>query len=86
MLVGNVLLANGNGSNFEGFVYVDGNFTMRAPSDIFGSVMCTGNLSLQGSGDYATVTFDQGVLDTLRNNYGSYNISSPFDRPWKDQR
>ncbi|MCA8975960.1 MAG: hypothetical protein KDC98_14655 [Planctomycetes bacterium] len=80
ILVGNVNIANGSNSNFSGFLYVDGGFTMRAPAEIRGAVIVTGNMTLQGSADYATIQYDEDVLSGLRAMFGSYNVSSSFKR------
>ncbi|MCK5945250.1 MAG: hypothetical protein KAI24_24895 [Planctomycetes bacterium] len=69
---GNMTMTSGNNSLFSGMLYVDGNFTMRAPSEINGSVVATGNMTLQGSGDYATINYDEAALSALMTNFGSY--------------
>ena len=56
----------------EGAKEIDGNFTMRAPSEINGSVIVTGNMTVQGSGDYATINFDADALSSLMSNFGAY--------------
>jgi len=69
---GNMTMTSGNNSLFSGLLYVDGNFTMRAPSEINGSVVVTGNMTLQGAGDYATINFDADALESLMRNFGAY--------------
>lgn len=81
VLSGNVTLSPGNLSNFSGFLYIDGNFSMRAPSDIRGAVVCTGNMTLQGAADFATITYDDDTLAALRRSFGSYSISRGHRRP-----
>ncbi len=76
---GNTTLAPGNNSNFSGMLYVEGNLTVRAPSEINGSVVCTGNVTVQGVPDYATINFDPDVLEALMRQLGNYRISNtPF--------
>ncbi len=72
---GNVSLLPGSNSNFRGLLYIDGNLTMRAPSDIQGAVVVTGNVTIQGSGDFATITYDEDVLNALRLEIGQYRLS-----------
>ena len=79
--IGNTMISPGSYSNFSGFLYVDGNFTMRDPSEIRGSVLVTGNMTLQGSGDYATILYDEDVLNALRRNLGNYRYSTAITRP-----
>lgn len=69
---GNTVMNTGNNSLFSGMLYVDGNFTMRAPSEINGSVIVTGNMTVQGSSDYATINFDAEALSNLMSNFGAY--------------
>lgn len=78
--VGNTNLDQGSNSSFSGLLYVDGNLTMREPSEINGAVICTGNMTLQGSGDFATINYDDGILNSLRQAFGSYSWSSTFKR------
>jgi hypothetical protein len=73
---GHCTLAVNSNSNFAGLLYVDGNFTMRQPSLIRGSVICTGNMTVQGSTDYATVQFDAGVISQLMNGLSNYSPSN----------
>lgn len=69
---GNVSLIAGNHSSFSGLIYIDGNLTMRQTSDIYGAVVCNGSVNLQGSGDYATISYDDDVLNSLRTHVGQY--------------
>ena len=74
----NVTLLPGNNSSFNGLLYIDGNLTMRQKSDIWGAVVCHGNATLQGSGDYATIWYDDDVLNSLRQAIGMYRWSGAF--------
>lgn len=82
---GNCSIISGSNSNFNGMLYVDGNLIQRAPSEINGAVVCTGNFNLQGSGDYATINFDQGILDALQQEFGQYKFLGAF-RPVFERR
>ncbi len=73
---GHCTLAVNSNSNFSGLLYVDGNFTMRAPSLIRGSVICTGNMTVQGATDFATVQFDASVISQLMNGLSNYSPSN----------
>lgn len=73
---GNVTISQGSNSNFSGLLYVDGNLTVRAPCEINGSVVCTGNVTVQGVPDYATINFDEEVLNTLLTQLGNYRLAS----------
>jgi len=69
---GDVTLNEGNNSSFNGMLYVDGDFEMRQTSDIYGALICTGHIKLKGSGDYATISYDDDVLGSLRTHVGQY--------------
>ena len=69
---GNVTLNPGNNSLFSGLLYVEGNLTVRAPCELNGSVICTGNMTIQGSGDYATINYDEDALSAIMNSFGNY--------------
>jgi hypothetical protein len=69
---GNLTMSPGSNSLFSGLLYVEGNLTMRAPCEINGSVVVTGNMTMQGTGDYATINFDADALASLMSNFGAY--------------
>ncbi|MCB9876365.1 MAG: hypothetical protein H6835_02095 [Planctomycetes bacterium] len=62
----------GSNSLFSGLLYVDGNLTIRSPSEINGAVLCTGNLTVQGASDYATINFDEDALAAILSTFGNY--------------
>lgn len=82
---GNVTISPGSNSLFSGLLYIEGNLTMRAPSEINGSVVCTGNMTVQGSGDYATINYDGGVLASLMNALGNYRQANSLFLPRRSQ-
>jgi hypothetical protein len=73
---GHLTMNDGCNANFSGLLYVEGNMSMRAPSLIKGSVICTGDLTLQGASDYATIQYDAGVLSNLLNHVGNYTAAN----------
>jgi len=76
---GNVTLSSGNNSLFSGLLYVEGNLTIRAPCEINGSIICTGNMTVQGTPDFATINYDEAALSAVMNNFGNYRrVSSVF--------
>lgn len=81
IVVGNLVMNDGNNANFNGLLYVDGNFTLRAPSMLKGSVICTGNMTVQGVGDYATIQYDADVLNGLMTHVGNYSTANTLGLP-----
>jgi len=69
---GDMVMNLGNNSLFSGMLYVDGDLTMRSPSEINGTVLVTGSMHMQGSGDYATINYDGPALEALMSNFGAY--------------
>lgn len=80
-IVGNTTIDVGSYSAFSGLLYVQGNLTLREPSEIQGAVVVTGTVRVQGASDYATVTYDDGILNHLRQELGTYRLSSALMRP-----
>ena len=78
---GNLVMNNGNYCNFNGLLYVEGNMTLRAPSIIRGSVICTGNLTVQGATEYATIQYDADVLNGLMSHTGNYATANSMLLP-----
>ena len=77
---GNVTLLPGNQSVFTGLLYVNGSLTIREPCEIKGTIIVTGNLTVQGSSDFADVYFDDDALNDLRLNIGNYRFSSAIKK------
>jgi hypothetical protein len=76
IIKGNTMLLPGNNSNFNGLLYVEGNLTVRSPSLIRGSVICTGNMTVQGAADYATIQYDADILSSLMSTVGNYSVAN----------
>ena len=81
VVVGDTTIGQGSYSNFSGLLYVQGNLVMRDPSEIQGAVVVTGTVRIEGSSDYVTITYDDGVLLRLRQEIGTYRQSSVVSRP-----
>lgn len=80
-IVGNTTIGAGSYSAFSGLLYVQGNLTIREPSEIQGAVVVTGTVTVQGASDYATITYDDAILNHLRQELGTYRLSSAMMRP-----
>jgi hypothetical protein len=77
----NVTIAPSSYSNFNGLIYVAGNFAMREPSEVAGSLVVLGTCTIQGNADTSSISYDEGILHALRTELGSYRISGAFGRP-----
>lgn len=85
-IVGNTTIGAGSYSAFSGLLYVQGNLTVREPCEIQGAVVVTGSVTIQGASDFVTLTYDDSILAHLRQEVGTYRLSSAIQRPMvKDQ-
>lgn len=82
---GNVTIQSGSNSNFTGFLYVEGSITMAAPASISGAVVVTNGLTASGTGDKATVTFDDEALARLRLEVGQYRLAGAIRTMLSDE-
>ena len=78
VITGNTTIQQGSNSDFSGMLYVEGNLTVREVSTIRGSVVCTGNVTVQGSGanQYTTIPYDGNVLNQLLGRIGNYTMAN----------
>lgn len=80
-VVGNTTIGQGTYSAFSGLLYVQGNLTVREPCEIQGAVVVTGSVRVEGSSDWVTLTYDDSILAHLRQEVGTYRLSSAIQRP-----
>jgi hypothetical protein len=85
-IIGNTLISQGSYSSFSGLLYVQGNLTVREPCEIQGAVVVTGSVTLEGSSDFVTLTYDDAILERLRKEIGTYRLSSAMSRPMASDR
>ncbi len=83
---GNVLVDQGSYSSFSGLLYVDGNLTLREPCSVQGAIVVTGTVTVLGSSDFASVAYDDSILQRLRQELGTYRLSSALARPRSSDR
>jgi len=84
--IGNTTIGQGSYSSFSGLLYVQGNLTMREPCEIQGAVVVTGTVRIEGNLDYATIQYDDAILQHLRQELGTYRLSSAVSRPLAQDR
>ena len=81
IVVGDVTLSPGSYSAFSGLLYIQGNLTIREPTEVQGAVVVTGSVLLQGASDSVFVTYDDKILNHLRQELGTYRLASAVSRP-----
>lgn len=77
---GDVVFQTGNKSFFSGMLYVDGDITINDPAEINGTIVCNGTVNIVGTTDWINMTYDGGVLNSLRQEIGQYRLSSAIRR------
>ena len=82
---GNVTLSPGNNSLFSGLLYVEGNLTIRGPSEINGSVLCTGNVVVEGQPDFATINYDDDAINAIMAVFGNYRRATSVFLPRRNR-
>jgi len=77
---GSLQITTASMTNLSGLLFVEGDLTIDdGPSWIRGATIVRGTVSLGGTTDFSTITFDEGVLDDLRKQFG-YRVSGPIHR------
>lgn len=70
---GGLVIDNSATTTFSGLIYVTRNVTIQGAVSITGAVISGGSsFRLSGSGDIATVQYDSGILQTVRQQLGNY--------------
>jgi hypothetical protein len=63
---GNVTISPGSAGFFSGLLYVEGNLDVHAPTQLRGAVIVTGNMTIQGIGDFADIIYDDNTITALQ--------------------
>jgi hypothetical protein len=54
------------GSNFQGVIYVTGDYEQEGPSLVSGGVIAQGAVTLSGAGDFAEVDYDNNIITQVQ--------------------
>jgi hypothetical protein len=54
------------GSNFQGVIYVTGDYIQEGPSLVSGSVIAQGAVTMSGAGDFAEVDYDNNIITQVQ--------------------
>ncbi|MEM7201240.1 MAG: hypothetical protein AAF628_13290 [Planctomycetota bacterium] len=77
---GDVDFAANSKSFFSGLLYVDGDLRMRETLEFNGTLICTGNVWIEGQADWINISYDDGALNRLRTEIGQYRMSAAIRR------
>ncbi|RMF75838.1 MAG: hypothetical protein D6738_02850 [Acidobacteria bacterium] len=75
VVFGNLLVEANSYSNYNGLIYVTGTYTQNAPSQVSGSIISQGAVSIRGTGDFSEVFYDEAVLDQIKRHMGQYRFN-----------
>jgi hypothetical protein len=79
---GDLTVEEGSNTFFNGLIYVDGNVTINAPAFLRGSIICTGEVLLQGTGiDYVEMEYDPDLVSDLLRMMGQYRVTRAIYEP-----
>jgi len=72
---GDVTIKAGTSTFFSGLLYVDGDLTLHAPCTMKGAIVVTGDIAVQGVGEFTEIYYDDKVLNNLAQTLASYRLS-----------
>jgi hypothetical protein len=77
-VAGSLAAISGNNSSFNGLLFVTGDMSIEETADIYGAAVVQGNVTVKGSGDYATIWYDADALSAVRREIGQYRWVGAF--------
>ncbi len=75
VVFGDLELQADSKSVFNGLIWVDGDYTQGAPSSVSGSIVCTGDVDIEGASDFSEVNYDPGILSQIQKHLGQYRFT-----------
>jgi hypothetical protein len=75
VVLGNLTIQSNSFSNFNGLIFVTGNYEQNAPSQISGAIVGHGDIDIKGAGDFSEVTFDDTLLTHIQKEMGQYRVT-----------
>lgn len=74
VVLGDLTIAAGSNSNFNGLIYVTGDYHQHAPSLVSGAIVGLGNITLEGAGDFAEVDYDSAMITQIQKDMVQYRF------------
>jgi hypothetical protein len=75
VVLGDLTITADSFSNFNGLIFVTGNYEQNAPSQVSGAIVGHGNIQLKGAGDFSEVTLDAPLLTLIQKEMGQYRFT-----------
>ena len=73
--LGDLRMQAGSLSSYNGLIYVGGDYEQSAPSQVSGTVIVGGQVTLRSAGDFSEVYYDPSVLSQITRHIGQYRFS-----------
>ena len=71
------------GSNYQGVIYVTGDYTQEGPSLVSGAVIAKGAVTMSGAGDFAEVDYDDNIINQVQAEMIQYRFGrNPYVYAW----
>ena len=82
VILGDMTISPNSASNYNGLIYVTGNYRQGAPSSITGAIIARGNVAIDGASDFSEVNYDTNILSQIQTALGQYRFTRNlvFDR------
>lgn len=75
VVFGSLTIDAGTASSFNGLIYVTGNYTQNAPSQVSGAIVGGGPIAIRGSSDFSEVVYDSAILTQIQRQMGQYRFN-----------
>ena len=71
------------GSNYQGVIYVTGDYIQEGPSLVSGAVIAKGAVTMSGAGDFAEVDYDDNIINQVQAEMIQYRFGrNPYVYAW----
>lgn len=75
VVLGDLTIVADSFSNFNGLIFVTGDYEQNAPSQVSGAIVGHGIIDLKGAGDFSEVTLDTALLTLIQKEMGQYRFT-----------
>ena len=75
VVLGDTVIESDSFSNFNGLIYVTGDYEQNSPSQISGAIVVQGDVDIKGGGDFSEVNYDGALLAQIQNQMSQYRFS-----------
>ena len=75
VVLGDLTIESNSFSNFNGLIFVTGDYEQNSPSQVSGAIVGHGDIDIKGAGDFSEVTFDDTLLTHIQKEMGQYRVT-----------